>query len=209
MNTLKSLIAGIGMLGLVSCEHMSDQEIGGRFLDTVIAIHPGKLNYQQQVAGHAFAQGVIADGQYGTAKDIQKEGRSVVIVEQSAANYQTPQVRENLMRVPEFRKISENEIESYIGQPGIVDIKWTTDNEDDNWGFNIMRSRDKDNGYSPINSKSILSNGRFGGKYNFVDENVKVGDEFYYYLEKVDIGGNREKFSAPFKRKIDRLKVKK
>jgi len=71
-------------------------------------------------------------------------------------------------------------------------LKWKTDSETYNSGFNILRSNSKKGEYLAINDDIILSkaNDAVGGaKYSFSDKNVETGKKYYYKLVDIEIGG--------------------
>lgn len=70
-----------------------------------------------------------------------------------------------------------------------VKIRWTTNQEIDNVGFNILRSLARDGEYELVNGDLIAH--RDDGTYEFVDSEVRVGMRYYYKLEDVDIRGIR------------------
>jgi len=66
-------------------------------------------------------------------------------------------------------------------------IKWTTESETDNFGFNIYRSTKKDGEYKKINSTIIPGNGTtsVSHSYSFTDKNIKKGKKYFYYLKDI------------------------
>jgi len=69
-----------------------------------------------------------------------------------------------------------------------VIIRWKTETEIDNLGFNVLRSETEDEGYVKINKKLISAKGTStkGAKYKFTDKNVKSGKTYFYKLEDID-----------------------
>ena len=76
---------------------------------------------------------------------------------------------------------------------GGVLLKWTTQTEVNNIGFSIYRSDEKDGSYTKIAFRPGAGNSAMPNDYQFIDKNVTVGKTYFYYLEDVDIAGNREK----------------
>jgi hypothetical protein len=76
-----------------------------------------------------------------------------------------------------------------------VTIKWSTENEIDNLGFNIYRSETKDGKYIKVNSKLIWSAGTHSSShdYSYTDDNLKFGQTYYYYIEDIDFSGKKDK----------------
>ncbi|MBC8230942.1 redoxin domain-containing protein [bacterium] len=76
-----------------------------------------------------------------------------------------------------------------------ITIKWSTETEIDNLGFNIYRSETKDGKYIKVNSKLIQSTvtDSFSHDYSYTDDNLKFGQTYYYYIEYVDFSGKKDK----------------
>ena len=72
-------------------------------------------------------------------------------------------------------------------EDGVV-LKWQTETEIENVGFNILRSDSENGDYAKINKKIIKAKGSAtkGAEYKFVDGKVKVGKTYYYKLEDID-----------------------
>ena len=64
-----------------------------------------------------------------------------------------------------------------------MEIQWQTNSEESNAGFYILRSERKDGIYEEITDQLISPN--TSRKYNYVDEDVKAGQKYFYKL--VDI----------------------
>jgi photosystem II stability/assembly factor-like uncharacterized protein len=93
-----------------------------------------------------------------------------------------------------------------------VTLKWRTESETNNLGFNVYRSEEvspppslprqgggnvKGGNYVKVNATLIKGAGTDATphEYQFVDESVVVGATYYYYLEDVDFAGNTHKSS--------------
>ena len=83
---------------------------------------------------------------------------------------------------------------SFTAKPfkGEVVLKWNTESETDNAGFNLYRSTSEDGEYIKINDSLIPSQGSTteGASYEFIDNNVQNRKTYYYKLEDIDLGGN-------------------
>jgi hypothetical protein len=78
--------------------------------------------------------------------------------------------------------------------PGRVFIRWRTESQEDNYGFNIYRA-DKPNGpYKKINEAIIPGEGstNIPKDYCYVDKPLARGATFYYYIESVSNSGVAE-----------------
>ncbi len=75
---------------------------------------------------------------------------------------------------------------------GQVVLKWQTQSEVDNLGFNILRSESYDAHYEKINAEIIngAGNSTSPADYSFVDDRVQADHTYYYQLEDIDIRGN-------------------
>ena len=70
---------------------------------------------------------------------------------------------------------------------GKVTLKWNTESEIDNAGFNIWRAE----GFQKMNESFIpaLGSPTAGSEYDFVDEWVLNGKRYFYLLEDIDTNG--------------------
>jgi hypothetical protein len=66
-------------------------------------------------------------------------------------------------------------------------LNWRTASEQDNAGFNVLRSSAERGKYEKINDKLIPA--RRDGDYQFVDDKVDAGGKYYYKLESLDRDG--------------------
>ena len=75
-----------------------------------------------------------------------------------------------------------------------VVIRWTTESELDNAGFNIYRSDARDGEFKKVNAELIQGNGTTGERstYKWVDESAKPGAVYYYQIEDVSFAGERQ-----------------
>ncbi|MBL7067223.1 MAG: T9SS type A sorting domain-containing protein [Candidatus Marinimicrobia bacterium] len=73
-----------------------------------------------------------------------------------------------------------------------ITLKWTTESEIDNLGFNIYRSVQSNRKYKIINGQLIPSAGNSSSRkdYDFIDFDVNNGITYWYKLEDVDYSGN-------------------
>ncbi len=75
---------------------------------------------------------------------------------------------------------------------GVI-LKWTTESELNNAGFNILRSQKKDGTFKVINSKIIQGAGTTGerNEYTWTDTTAKPNTVYYYRIEDVSLAGVR------------------
>jgi hypothetical protein len=81
-----------------------------------------------------------------------------------------------------------------------VIIKWSTESEIENTGFNLYRSESADGDYAKINDALISAEGfsTQGASYEFIDKNVKNRKTYWYKLEDINLSGV-SKFHGPIK----------
>ena len=77
---------------------------------------------------------------------------------------------------------------------GEVVIRWTTESELDNAGFNIYRSRTRNGEYMQVNANLIQGTGTTGERqtYKWIDTTAKQGVIYYYQIEDVSFAGERQ-----------------
>jgi hypothetical protein len=73
---------------------------------------------------------------------------------------------------------------------GVI-IKWRTESELNNLGFDVYRSENLDGTFARVNQTRIQGAGTDATPHNykFVDESVEVGKTYYYYLEDISYSG--------------------
>jgi hypothetical protein len=72
-----------------------------------------------------------------------------------------------------------------------VTLKWRTESEINNLGFDVYRSESLDGTFAKVNQTRIKGAGTTGTphSYRFIDESVKVGETYYYYLKDISYSG--------------------
>ena len=77
---------------------------------------------------------------------------------------------------------------------GKVTIRWTTESELDNAGFNILRSEERNGEFKQVNTELIQGAGTTGEKttYSWVDATAKPGVVYYYQIEDVSFAGEHQ-----------------
>ena len=80
---------------------------------------------------------------------------------------------------------------------GVV-IKWTTQSELNNAGFNILRSATKTGKFVVINPTMIQGAGTTGEKhtYSYTDKTAKPNIVYYYQIEDVSFDGHRQRLTG-------------
>ena len=79
-------------------------------------------------------------------------------------------------------------------EDGEVTVRWTTESELDNAGFNIYRSETRNGEYTQVNTDMIQGAGTTGERstYKWVDQTAKPGVVYYYQIEDVSFAGERQ-----------------
>ncbi len=79
-------------------------------------------------------------------------------------------------------------------EDGKVVVRWTTESELDNAGFNIYRSETRDGEFKQINAQLIQGAGTTGERntYEWVDTTAKPDVVYYYQIEDVSFAGERQ-----------------
>ena len=79
-------------------------------------------------------------------------------------------------------------------EDGKVTIRWTTESELDNAGFNILRSETRSGEYTQVNAELIEGAGTTGERntYKWVDQTAKPGVVYYYQIEDVSFAGEHQ-----------------
>ena len=93
------------------------------------------------------------------------------------------------------------ELSSFTGQTttdGVM-LKWRTESEVNNLGFNVYRSDEAQHrNFVKINSALIKGHGTDAKPYNytFLDETAEVGKTYFYLIEDVDFTGKKNRYSV-------------
>ncbi len=79
-------------------------------------------------------------------------------------------------------------------EDGNVIIRWTTESELDNAGFNILRSKSKNGEFKQVNVEMIQGAGTTGERntYKWTDTTAKTNVVYYYQIEDVSFAGERQ-----------------
>ena len=72
-------------------------------------------------------------------------------------------------------------------------IRWTTESELNNAGFNILRSDTPNGTFKQVNAKLIQGQGNTGERhsYKWIDTSAKHGVSYYYQIEDVSFAVER------------------
>ena len=77
---------------------------------------------------------------------------------------------------------------------GSVAVRWITESEKDNAGFNILRSDDRNGEFTKLNTQLIAGQGTTSERtaYEFVDKTAKPNVVYYYQIQDVSLDGDIE-----------------
>ena len=83
-------------------------------------------------------------------------------------------------------------------EEGKVVIRWTTESELDNAGFNIYRSDTRNGEFKQVNEQMIQGNGTTGERstYKWVDTTAKPDAVYFYQIEDVSFAGERTQLAT-------------
>jgi len=89
----------------------------------------------------------------------------------------------------------ELSIFSAVVEDSHIILKWRTESEINNLGFDVYRSENPDGKFVKVNPAYIKGAGTDSTPhdYQFVDESAAVGKTYYYYLETISFSGERER----------------
>ena len=100
---------------------------------------------------------------------------------------------------PGYRKggplpVTLSHFKPFVEDNGEVVIRWTTESEVDNAGFNIYRSTTRDGPFKKVNPKLILGAGTTGERttYMWKDATAKSDALYYYRIEDVSFDGKHQ-----------------
>jgi hypothetical protein len=125
--------------------------------------------------------------------DYIKVEMSMLTVTQDAVDYCINWIKTDNVPPPTLVELS-----SFTATPGngSVTLKWVTETEIDNSGFNILRAESKNGDYVIINSDLIPSLGSptMGESYDYTDTSAQNGRKYLYKLQSFDLYGMTEDF---------------
>lgn len=78
---------------------------------------------------------------------------------------------------------------------GGIRIFWEAESQHENLGWNVYRSETKDGKFVKINGDLIEGTGTTATsmKYHFVDKDIISGKSYFYYLENISFGGEKDR----------------
>ena len=93
--------------------------------------------------------------------------------------------------------VSLSHFRAELAEAGVI-IKWITESELDNAGFNILRSETKDGEFKIVNSQLIQGAGTTSERqtYTWKDTTAKPNVVYYYQIEDISHAGNRKQLAT-------------
>lgn len=103
--------------------------------------------------------------------------------------------------------LSEEEIETHRGEPGVVRLRWKTESEENSFGFDVMRGSSEEGPFEPANETVIAAAGTSSTprEYIYYDTSVKVGEQYYYYIVEISLAGETEEISPRLPVTVNRM----
>jgi hypothetical protein len=82
-------------------------------------------------------------------------------------------------------------------RPDANTIRWTTASEVDNYGFDVYRGDSASGPFQRLTAQPIPGAGTSDtpSRYEYVDDAIEPGREYYYYVESIGAGGDRSRFT--------------
>ena len=76
---------------------------------------------------------------------------------------------------------------------GEIVVRWITESELNNAGFNILRSETRDGEFTKLNTKLIAGQGTTSERsvYEYTDTSAKPNVAYYYQIQDVSLDGNK------------------
>ena len=108
-----------------------------------------------------------------------------------------PKVKIFLKNINEPLPVTLSYFQAERTEVGII-LKWTTESELDNAGFNILRSETKDGEFKIVNPKLIQGAGTTSERntYTWTDTTAKPNVVYYYRIEDISYAGVREQLAT-------------
>lgn len=80
-------------------------------------------------------------------------------------------------------------------------LKWSTASEVDNYGFDVYRADKKEGPFTRLTKQPVAGAGTSDLKheYQYVDDTIEAGREYFYFVESISLEGLREAFTPVFR----------
>lgn len=79
-------------------------------------------------------------------------------------------------------------------------IGWTTQSEDNVYGYDVYRGTGEDGPFLVINPDSVLGTGTsdLPESYSFTDSNIAANTVYWYYVESISLSGERKRLTPVY-----------
>ncbi len=79
--------------------------------------------------------------------------------------------------------------------PGSITLKWRTESEQNNYGFNLYRSLSDKGPWEKVNDKIVPGHGTTSEPHDYscIDKRVRKNTRYYYQIEYIDLAGNADR----------------
>jgi hypothetical protein len=79
-------------------------------------------------------------------------------------------------------------------------LRWVTQSEEDNFGYDVFRGLDEQGPFTRINSRSILGAGTtdLEQHYDYSDTTIATGVVYWYYIESISLTAERKRLTPVF-----------
>ena len=76
-------------------------------------------------------------------------------------------------------------------------VRWSTASEVDNFGYDVYRGTSAEGPFERLTKDPVPGAGTTDEpqKYSFVDETIDPYETYFYYVESISMGGERERFT--------------
>ena len=79
-------------------------------------------------------------------------------------------------------------------------IRWVTQSEEDNFGYDVYRGPSVDGPFTRINNRTLLGAGTtdLPQRYQFSDDSINADTVYWYYVETISLTGKRSRLTPVY-----------
>lgn len=143
----------------------------------------------------SFLVGILLSGCVTPSKTLQREKDSLPEVKSQP---QVPMENTRSQETTALKSAPSQDTTLVSGDTtvqGSITLKWKTESEQENYGFNIYRSLSKEGPWVKITDQVVPGHGTTSEphEYRFVDNGIFKFTQYYYQLEEIDLSGNAKR----------------